>query len=83
LKNYIFRLNYNRYMTEIVNETISNNLVKCYLCELQIDKSKSMEIPLTTGGLVNVHPSCFDFYMSQTSNQASACGGCSGGKGCC
>jgi len=59
-----------------------NELVVCYLCETELPKDKSVEIPLTTGGTVQVHPSCFEFYMSQ-SQAASACGSCSGDAGCC
>ena len=57
-------------------------MVVCYLCETELPKDKSFEIPLTTGGTVRVHPSCFEFYMSQ-SQAAAACNSCSGDLGCC
>ncbi|MHA2501786.1 MAG: hypothetical protein ACXAE3_02770 [Candidatus Kariarchaeaceae archaeon] len=46
-------------------------------------KDKGMEVPLTSGGVVIVHPSCMEFYMSQTSTAGGGCGSCTGGKGCC
>ncbi|MGB1811668.1 MAG: hypothetical protein ACPHM3_04280 [Candidatus Kariarchaeum pelagius] len=57
--------------------------MECYLCNSQLDISKSLEIPLTSGGKVKVHNSCMEFYLSQTSKSAAACGSCTGGKGCC
>ncbi|MHA2170614.1 MAG: hypothetical protein ACXAB7_12035 [Candidatus Kariarchaeaceae archaeon] len=65
-------------MTETMQHvTPEEKVVDCYLY-------KSMEVPLTTGGAVRVHPSCMEFYLSKTATSgASACGGCTGGKGCC
>jgi hypothetical protein len=57
--------------------------VDCYLCNLNMPKDKGMEVPLTSGGVVIVHPSCMEFYMSQTSTAGGGCGSCTGGKGCC
>lgn len=57
-------------------------ITTCYLCSMDVPIDKTMEIPLTTGGTVRVHPSCMEFYMSKTS-VASGCAGCTGGKGCC
>jgi len=51
---------------------------------MDVDESKTMEVPLTSGGTVKVHPSCMEFYMSQTSAAAgAACGSCTGDAGCC
>jgi hypothetical protein len=56
--------------------------VECYLCNTPVPLDKSMKVPLTTGGTVQVHPSCMEFYLSQASS-ASACGSCTGEAGCC
>ncbi|MCH8906028.1 MAG: hypothetical protein IH840_02980 [Candidatus Heimdallarchaeota archaeon] len=63
--------------------TINPEFVDCYLCSMKIELLRSMEIPLTTGGKVRVHPSCLEFYMSKTAVAAGGCGSCTGGKGCC
>ncbi|MHA2028005.1 MAG: hypothetical protein ACW99Q_01330 [Candidatus Kariarchaeaceae archaeon] len=58
--------------------------LECYICSMDLLLDKSMEIPLTTGGNVRVHPSCMEFYLSQARGpNAAACGGCSGNAGCC
>ena len=59
-----------------------SELVECYLCNLELQIIKAMDVPLTTGGNVQVHPSCMEFYLSKTSVAAS-CGACTGDKGCC
>ena len=69
-------------MTEQLQSS-AQEMVNCYLCDMNLPLSKSMEVPLTTGGAVRVHPSCMEFYLSKASASASSCGGCSGGKGCC
>ena len=70
-------------MNETVQQTeAKSDIVSCYLCNMDVPVDKAMEIPLTTGGKVKVHPSCMEFYMSKTTT-ANACGSCSGGKGCC
>jgi hypothetical protein len=72
-------------MTETMQHvTPEEKVVDCYLCSMKVPVDKSMEVPLTTGGAVRVHPSCMEFYLSKTATSgASACGGCTGGKGCC
>lgn len=75
-------------MTETVQrveenkETTKN--IECYICGMEVLLGKSMEIPLTTGGNVRVHPSCMEFYLSQAKGPgAASCGSCSGNAGCC
>lgn len=81
LRHLINRTDIN-YVSDTVQKT-DVELIECYLCSLQVPIDKTMEIPLTTGGNVRVHPSCMDFYMSQTANSPAACGSCTGDKGCC
>lgn len=54
-------------------------MVVCYLCQNEDSLDATIEIPLSTGGNVRVHPSCFDFYVKQQ-QQASACSSCSSGS---
>jgi hypothetical protein len=55
----------------------------CYLCKRQEDNLSTVKIPLSQGGMIDVHPSCLDFYMTQQFQTAASCGGCSGDAGCC
>jgi len=70
-------------MSDTVQNTKAVQKVECYLCNMDVDITKTMEVPLTSGGSVKVHPSCMEFYMSQTSAAAGSCGSCTGDKGCC
>ena len=74
-------------MTETVqdvgNAQVTAEKLECYICGMELVVNKSMEIPLTTGGNVKVHPSCMEFYLSQAKPTAAACGSCSGNAGCC
>lgn len=73
-------------MTEVVQNTMNEiELIECYLCDMEVPKDKAMSVPLTTGNKVLVHASCMEFYMQKTAigPGTGACGGCSGGAGCC
>jgi len=70
-------------MSDVLQDQNKITYVECYLCSSQLDISKSLEIPLTSGGKVKVHNSCMEFYLSQNTKSAAACGSCTGGKGCC
>lgn len=72
-------------MTETIHQTkTESKIVECYLCNQEVSGTGSMKVPLTTGGTVLVHSICMEFYLAKTNNQNnSACGGCTGGAGCC
>lgn len=57
--------------------------VVCYICQEQTTIESTMEVPITTGGVVRSHPACLDRYLKSATATPAACNSCSGDKGCC